>query len=294
MMKDRIKQLRKELHMSQTEFASSIGLHRSTISSYECGRVEPPENIQNSICQVFKVNRRWLSDGAGDMFTAERTENAVESIIRGANVIFASSFLNVYDLENDITGHYYTVSRHDSDGLLALKAYEDAENSIPDAVSCIVIFVDDESGVAWLMLLEEYRYPVGQYVLAIPGGLVEKGETLLQAANRELYEETGILSERIIGEKVISPLMFCSPGITDEGVAFVCMIVKGTPGLLNHEHSSESELFRRARYISGEEAFNMIKEGDMGHSFCSIVSWCALLYFQSGCWCELISGGRID
>ena len=65
MMKDRIKQLRKELHMSQTEFASSIGLHRSTISSYECGRVEPPENIQNSICQVFKVNRRWLSDGEG-------------------------------------------------------------------------------------------------------------------------------------------------------------------------------------------------------------------------------------
>lgn len=72
MMKDRIKQLRKELHMSQTEFASSIGLHRSTISSYECGRVEPPENIQNSICQVFKVNRRWLSDGEGSMFTSER------------------------------------------------------------------------------------------------------------------------------------------------------------------------------------------------------------------------------
>lgn len=74
MMKDRIKQLRKELHMSQTEFASSIGLHRSTISSYECGRVEPPENIQNSICQVFKVNRRWLSDGERKVFVRE-TEN---------------------------------------------------------------------------------------------------------------------------------------------------------------------------------------------------------------------------
>ena len=84
MMKDRIKQLRKELHMSQTEFASSIGLHRSTISSYECGRVEPPENIQNSICQVFKVNRRWLSDGEGAMFTSERAgkeDNVLEVVV---------------------------------------------------------------------------------------------------------------------------------------------------------------------------------------------------------------------
>lgn len=74
MMKDRIKQLRIELHMSQEEFAGSIGLHRSTISSYECGRVEPPENIQNSICQVFKVNQRWLRYGEGAMFTPERAD----------------------------------------------------------------------------------------------------------------------------------------------------------------------------------------------------------------------------
>ena len=74
MMKDRIKQLRIELHMYQDEFAGSIGLHRSTITSYECGRVEPPENIQNSICQVFKVNQRWLRYGEGAMFTPERAD----------------------------------------------------------------------------------------------------------------------------------------------------------------------------------------------------------------------------
>ena len=72
MMKDRIKQLRKELHMTQEEFARSISLHRSTISSYECGRVEPPESVLDNICHVFKVNRGWLRDGEGDMFTPER------------------------------------------------------------------------------------------------------------------------------------------------------------------------------------------------------------------------------
>ncbi len=82
MIKDRIKELRKELHMSQEEFANSISLHRSTVSSYECGRVEPPENVQDSICFTFKVNKNWLTNGEGDMFTAERTSKEENEIFR--------------------------------------------------------------------------------------------------------------------------------------------------------------------------------------------------------------------
>ena len=82
MIKDRIKQLRKELHMSQEEFAQSISLHRATISSYECGRVEPPENVRDSICYTFKVNRDWLANGEGDMFTAERPGKEENEIFR--------------------------------------------------------------------------------------------------------------------------------------------------------------------------------------------------------------------
>lgn len=205
-------------------------------------------------------------------------------IIRGLNVLFTSSFINVYDFENDITGHYYTVSRHDSNELLAIKKREEAGKTPPDAVSCIVIFAGDKNDDARLMLLEEFRYPTGQYVLAIPGGLVESGETLLRTAERELYEETGISPEEIIRKKVVSPPLFSSPGMTDERVSFVCVIVKGTPQLLNHQYSSESELFRKVKYVSEEEAACMIKEGALGNEFCSIVSWCALLYFRSGCW----------
>ena len=82
MIKDRIKQLRKELHMTQEGFGSSISLHRSTISSYENGRVVPPENVMDSICYTFKVNKDWLVNGEGDMFTAERTSKEENEIFR--------------------------------------------------------------------------------------------------------------------------------------------------------------------------------------------------------------------
>lgn len=97
MIKDRIKQLRKELHMTQEEFGRSVNLHRSTISSYENGRVEPPENVLNIICHVHKANRNWLIDGEGDMFAPERASKEENEIFR-KNLQNAISRLTDYQL----------------------------------------------------------------------------------------------------------------------------------------------------------------------------------------------------
>lgn len=67
-MKDRIKLLRKELHLTQQEFADQLGIKRNTIATYEIGRNEPIDAVIQLICSKFGVNEEWLRTGEGDMF----------------------------------------------------------------------------------------------------------------------------------------------------------------------------------------------------------------------------------
>lgn len=46
-----------------------------------------------------------------------------------------------------------------------------------------------------IILVEQYRHGVNEVTLEIPGGMVDPGEQPLEAAKRELLEETGYTSE---------------------------------------------------------------------------------------------------
>lgn len=91
-----------------------------------------------------------------------------------------------------------------------------------------------------LVVIREFRVPVGDYMYGFPAGLLDPGEGLAAAAGRELHEETGLDLVRICRR---SPAVFSSAGITDEAVAMVFAEVEGTPGTRRTEDSEEIEVF---------------------------------------------------
>lgn len=64
-MKDRIRLIRKDINMNQTEFGIELGCTQAAITSYETGRVIPDKPIRMLICEKFNVNPVWLETGEG-------------------------------------------------------------------------------------------------------------------------------------------------------------------------------------------------------------------------------------
>jgi ADP-ribose pyrophosphatase len=54
--------------------------------------------------------------------------------------------------------------------------------------SAVMMAVDPKQNI---LLVRQYRVPAGKYLWELPAGKLDAGETALQAARRELIEETG-------------------------------------------------------------------------------------------------------
>lgn len=67
-MKDRIRQLRKDLGLNQTDFGDRIGVKQGSIAAYENGLRTPIDAVITSICREFGVNEEWLRYGTGEMY----------------------------------------------------------------------------------------------------------------------------------------------------------------------------------------------------------------------------------
>ena len=78
-MKERIRQLRKALNLSQADFGKKVGVTFSTIGGYEQGRRNVSSAVFKSICREYNVNEEWLRTGKGEMFNKEEdTEDNVK------------------------------------------------------------------------------------------------------------------------------------------------------------------------------------------------------------------------
>jgi transcriptional regulator with XRE-family HTH domain len=69
-MRERLKIIRKELGLNQTEFARLIGLRQTALSMIEVGATPLTDKNIKLVCDTFNVNERWLRTGEGEMFDA--------------------------------------------------------------------------------------------------------------------------------------------------------------------------------------------------------------------------------
>lgn len=67
-MKERIKELRKHLHMNQTEFGRRIGVNQCTVAGYDREIRTPKQATVTAISKEYNVNEEWLLNGTGPMF----------------------------------------------------------------------------------------------------------------------------------------------------------------------------------------------------------------------------------
>ena len=78
-MKDRIKKIRKELDLTQQEFADRIGIARGNVGAYEVGKNAPSDAVISLICREFNVNEEWLRNGTGEMFIVQTKAEQIAS-----------------------------------------------------------------------------------------------------------------------------------------------------------------------------------------------------------------------
>ena len=122
----------------------------------------------------------------------------------------------------------------------------------PDAAIIVPYHRQEEK----LVVIREFRVPVGGYQYGFPAGLLDPGEDLAVAAGRELHEETGLDLVRVYRH---SPAIFSSAGITDESIAMVFAEAAGTPGTHLNEDSEDIEVFLMNR----NEVRELLQRDDM-------------------------------
>lgn len=80
-MNSRIKELRKNLNLTQQEFANRLGVNRNNIAGYETGTRNPSDGVISLICREFNVNENWLRNGNGEIFIEKSRDAQIEEFI---------------------------------------------------------------------------------------------------------------------------------------------------------------------------------------------------------------------
>lgn len=193
------------------------------------------------------VSKRFFLTAGRNGSLNEENENDIMKII-DSTVVAKTKFVTLFAVSYlDRKGNlkrWHMVSRSEPPKCVTGQYHR------PDAA----IIVPYHRGEQKLVVIREFRVPVGDYQYGFPAGLLEPGESLVDATGRELKEETGL---DLIGVYRHSPAIFSSAGITDEAIAMVFAEVDGTPGIRHNQDSEDIEIFLMGR----EEVRDLLDRG---------------------------------
>lgn len=198
--------------------------------------------------------------------------------------MFESQFLNVYDIQFAKGRHYYNATRRKFDDATVLKSDAEFQAMVADAVTCIVVI--DDGMEERLLLHYEFRYPTGQFLLCPPAGLIDPADLacdnpLFATAIREIREETGLEVQPSDKLAVANPLVFSTPGMTDESNALVVVRMKVDDlSALSQDGAEDSECFDGFLLVNREQAKEILQKGvDPRGNFLPVYTWMALMCF---------------
>lgn len=126
-----------------------------------------------------------------------------------------------------------------------------------------MLVVDEKKRV---LLVEQYRLPAGKKLWELPAGKIDPGENALQAAKRELSEETGYKAKS--WKKLAS--YWASPGFLAEkmNIYLATDLQTGVATPMGDERIE-------ARWFSSKEMDTLIREGKMddGKTLIGYLTW---------------------
>ena len=174
------------------------------------------------------------------------------SNVHSAKKLTDSKYLNLYELtaekrDGTIFPYYMSSRVTDPNGIKAM-----THVNVPNGVILYGVCGEKKDHV---VLVRQYRYPIGGYIYEFPAGLVEPGENLVDAGVREMYEETGLTMKPVDAGEYSKPF-FTTVGMTDESCGTVFGYCTGTPSNLHQEQTEDIEVVIADR----EECRRILKE----------------------------------
>jgi len=108
-MKERIRNVRKALGLTQTEFAEKLGIKQNTMANLETGRRNASKQLLFSICREFGVNLDYLLHGDEPMFAPKdvTTLDKIDQYLTGENPFVRAVFMELACLSDQEWEYMY-------------------------------------------------------------------------------------------------------------------------------------------------------------------------------------------